>query len=69
MLLDSVVHGSLPELLLSASILTPHFSLLRYRLTEVIDSTLDLLVQEGGPPALKAIKHVIPTYTYFDPKD
>lgn len=41
----------------------------RHQLTELIDSTLDLLVEVGGPQALKAVKHAIPTYSYHNPKD
>jgi len=44
-------------------------SLHRHNLTELIDSTLDLLVSVGGRQALQAIKAAVPTYSYFDPKD
>lgn len=35
---------------------------------ELVDSTCELLVQLGGPGALRAVQHVIPRYCYFDPK-
>jgi hypothetical protein len=38
-------------------------------LAELVTATLDCMAQHGGAKGLAAIKRVIPTYDYYDPKD
>lgn len=40
-----------------------------YLMRELVDATLEAMVEAGGDGAYAIIKHTVPQYTYFNPSD
>lgn len=41
----------------------------RYHMGDLIRATLELMVEAGGKGGLAAVKAVVPTFDYFNPRD